>query len=87
MIIGALASAEPLSTTKNKILISDTLYFRNITLEERRNNRQAIINATTKDIKEYYEYMKEWLSNNYISVFGSEEILKDMEDYIDIKEE
>ena len=87
MIIGALASADPLSTTKTKILTSDSLYFREITYEDRKRNREAILKATGKDLKGYKEIIEDWLDDSYICVVGSEEALKDLEDYIDIRGE
>ena len=86
MIIGTLAAAEPLSTTKNKILGGDSRYFKKITIEKRRENRKKIINTNAKELKTYASKFKEWMSDVYICVFGDEELLKDLEDYTDIRE-
>lgn len=86
MIIGTLAAAEPLATTKNKILTADGRYFRKITIEERRKNRKTIINTKASDLKKYKDKIQEWVKNNYVCVFGDEEVLKELKDYKDIKE-
>lgn len=87
LIIGALSSADPLLTTKNKILTYDSLYFRGITYEERMKNREAILKATAKDLKDNAEYMKQWLEDKYICVVGNAEALNNLDDYTDIKGE
>ena len=75
MIIGALASTEPLLSPAVAIRIEDTRYFRGITYENRAKARKAILNMTAEDLKNLADLLEKAIANASVCIVGNKETI------------
>lgn len=80
MIIGTIASSEPLLAPSGKIRVADRFYFTNITLDRRRENRNKILQCTSEKLGSYTTILKEALQAGSMCVVGNEETYKELKD-------
>lgn len=81
MIIGTIASSEPLLSPLSKVRVADRFYFTNVTYEDRKNNRKAIIETTGEELSTYADVFKKALDEGCICVVGNEETYTKLEGY------
>ena len=85
MIIGTIASSEPLLSPLSKVRVADRFYFTNVTYEDRKNNRKAIIETTGEELSTYADVFKKALDEGCICVVGNEETYTKLEGYTKLK--
>lgn len=81
MIIGTIASSEPLLSPLSKVRVADRFYFTNVTYEDRKNNRKSIIETTGEELSTYADVFKKALDEGCICVVGNEETYTKLEGY------
>ncbi len=81
MIVGTIASSEPLLSPLSKVRVADRFYFTNVTYEDRKNNRKAIIETTGEELSTYADVFKKALDEGCICVVGNEETYTKLEGY------
>lgn len=79
MIIGSIASAEPLLSPMRKVLVSDRLYFQGIHYEKRKENRAKIIHTNADTLGEYIPVLQKAIDDWSICVVGNEETCQKLE--------
>ena len=80
-IIGALAASEAYSTPANIMRLGDSLYFRGIDYERRCKNRERMLSAKAKDLKEKAELFEKVFEEPTICIFGDKDKLEAFEDF------
>lgn len=75
MIIGAIASTEPLLSPSAAIRIEDTRYFRGITYESRCKARKKILTMTKEDLKALAPIVTKAMENAPVCIVGSRETI------------
>lgn len=79
-IIGAISSLDQPLTPCQMGQRSDEMYFRNITPEIMQRERNEILNTDKFKVREYAEFLKDIINQNYICVVGNERTIKDSSD-------
>lgn len=80
MIIGTIASSEPLLAENGKIRVGDRFYFSHITDEERKTNREKRLNCTAETLGAYYDVLNQAINQASLCVVGNEETYKQLKD-------
>ena len=80
MIIGTIASSEPLLSSLGKIRVADRFYFTGITYEDRKNNREKIISTKADILGKYSSIFKKAMEEACICVVGNEETYEQIKD-------
>lgn len=74
-IIGAVSANDPLQTVRAKGLTADSLWFRGITDEMRRNRRRELLGATPERLAEIANALREAIRNPAVSVLAPKSAL------------
>lgn len=85
-IISTIAGRDKPLTPKQKSVVSDELYFKNISKEKIKKEREEILNTTQKDITHFKNILDEIGDKYYYCCVGNTQKLKKSNEYIkDIK--
>lgn len=84
MIIGSIASGEPLLSPASKVRIADSLYFQGVQYEERVRNRKKILAMKKEDLQKYGEMLSKVIPDSSICVIGSKEKIEECKE-LDLK--
>ena len=76
MIIGSLASGEPLLSPAAAVRLADVWQFRGVTYEQRCMNRQLILQMTTEQLGEFSDLLSRGMAEGAVCIIGSEENCK-----------
>lgn len=80
MIVGTIASSEPLLSSLGKVRVADRFYFTNVTYERRQENRNKILHTTASDLGAYSEILKKAMEVASICVVGNEETYEQLKE-------
>jgi len=79
-IIGALAAGDPLMSPSARIRLSDSRYFRNITLDQRREYRKTILSMKQSDFEQFADMFENALKDACVCVIGSKNLLESVDE-------
>ncbi len=71
-IVGAVADASPLMTARVKGLVSDALYFSDISYEERCEGRRALLEMSLETLASYADAIEQSIKEGGVCIVGSE---------------
>lgn len=80
MIIGAIASSEPLLSPMAKVRVADRMYFSNVTYEDRKNNRKQMIETKAEQLSTYATTFKQAMETGTVCIVGNEETYQKYKD-------
>jgi Zn-dependent M16 (insulinase) family peptidase len=80
MIIGTIASGEPLLSPAMKVRVGDAMYFSHVDYAMRAKGRKELLAMNNKQLKEYGKMLKEVLAGSSICIIGSKEKIEGCEE-------
>lgn len=72
MIIGTIASSEPVLSPMAKVRVADRMYFSNVTYEDRKNNRKQMLETTAAELGAFADCFKEAMDTACVCIVGNE---------------
>ena len=75
LIIGAVASTEPLLSPSSEIRVSDTRWFRGMTYELRQKSREQVLSMTADDLRSFADVIGRAMNEGSICIVGSRETI------------
>ncbi len=75
LIIGALASTEPLLSPASAIRVEDTRYFRGTTYEARCEGRKKVLSMNADDLRAFADQMETAMNEASVCIVGSRETI------------
>lgn len=73
MIIGSIAAGEPLLSPSSFARVTDSFYFRNLSYEQRKENRQKTLAMTSKQLEDFATILNNTTNDSTVCIVGSKE--------------